>query len=512
VEVLNAIGYVETHSRSSDAQTNRGVMGRSAEYPDGDRARRLGVSPEDLRREREGGEHHRGHIPSLGLPPNQGLLLRQARALVAGDPEFMARYPELYKLLFSPPHPESRREINELYLPSFGVYVALSAPETRVLEGESGGAADAYSVVSLVTQGRPIDQGFLRLHPVQTRGLLLAILGREEHVRLAPQDERGCELLLEGAGAAGRAPVRLTDLRLAVDMEPGELEGALRSLLERLERPITPDGVVRWKRRLLEERDKSVRWWIDWPETLALVASFSAAALLLFIDMGVPRVAHMTSYRLAEKAEDLADIIRRASNSLDANANRLKDLLADRAKGGKRYTDARYVEALRMYRIGWSKRHIARIWGITPYKSASDQVGRGSRDWKQKVQRILSRGMEVEKERYPQAAAIFENSGNPHIVRKAHLAYRAYVETPTKRWRRENLWPAVGKVLRINTRTDRGVQIALAYIQLGCCLKYGIEPLPQAGSYDYPQPGSHRDSDIRIAAFGFMDFIWTIPD
>jgi hypothetical protein len=139
---------------SSGFQTNRGVMGRSTAYPDGDRARRLSVSPEDLRRGRElhdfselhpilaveqirewcasgelaasfptlpelfssmsdaeirewceSGEHHRGPIPSPELPPNPGLLLRQGRALVAEDPEFMARYPEVYKLLFSPPAP-----------------------------------------------------------------------------------------------------------------------------------------------------------------------------------------------------------------------------------------------------------------------------------------------------------------------------------------------------------------------------------------------------------------------
>ena len=254
-----------------------------------------------------------------------------------------------------------------------------------------------------------------------------------------------------------------------------------------------------------------VRWWIDWPETLALIASFSAAALLLFVDLGVPHVAHMTSYRLAEKVKDLADIISRESNSLDASADRLKDLLADRAKGGQRHTDARYLEALRMYRIGWSKRHIARIWGITPYDSASVQVGRGSRDWKQKIDRILSRGVEVEKERYPQAAAIFENRDNPQVERKARLACRAFVETEVKFRRREDWWPAVGKVLRINTRTDRGIQIVLAYIQLGCCINYGIEPFPQAGSYEYPQPGSHRDSGIRSAALGFADFIWTLP-
>jgi hypothetical protein len=44
-------------------------------------------------------------------------------------------------------------------------------------------------------------------------------------------------------------------------------------------------------------------------------------------------VAHMTSYRLAEKVKDLADIIRRESGGLGGNANRLKDLFADRAKG-----------------------------------------------------------------------------------------------------------------------------------------------------------------------------------
>jgi hypothetical protein len=60
------------------------------------------MSDAELREWCEGGEYHRGPIPSLELPPNPGLLLRQVRALVDGDPEFMARYPDVYKLLFSP--------------------------------------------------------------------------------------------------------------------------------------------------------------------------------------------------------------------------------------------------------------------------------------------------------------------------------------------------------------------------------------------------------------------------
>jgi hypothetical protein len=116
--------------------------------------------------------------------------------------------------------------------------------------------------------------------------------------------------------------------------------------------------------------------------------------------------------------------------------------------------------------------------------------------------------VEVEKERYPQAAAIFENSHNQHVVGKARLAYRAYAETKLKFRHREDLWPAMGKILRINTRTDRGVQITSAYIQLGHCLKEGIEPLLEPGSREESQPGSHQDSDSITIAYEFADFTW----
>jgi hypothetical protein len=172
----------------SSFQTNRGVMEQSTEHPNGDKARRSGVSREDLRREQElhdfsrlhptltveqirewcasgelatrfptlpelfssmsdaeirewceSGEQHRGPIPSLGLPPNPGLQLRQARAMVAGDPEFMARYPELYRLLFSPRTRRAGGRSTSSTCPRSGCTSPSALPRPGCLRGSRAG-------------------------------------------------------------------------------------------------------------------------------------------------------------------------------------------------------------------------------------------------------------------------------------------------------------------------------------------------------------------------------------
>lgn len=436
------------------------------------------VPSDEIAESREAGEYHRGPIPPLELPPDPGLKLRQLRSLLAGEREFRIRYPDAYRVLFASPHPESRRDIGGLRLPSFGSHVARNAPRSGVLR-EEGIPADAYSATPDVPEAeRPADQALLPLDLGYLRGLLMAILSREEFLeRVSPPDGRSRELL-EGVGTPARSLVRLTDLRIAMDLEPGTLNENLRSLLENMRCPITREGVEQWKRDVLQERRNQVGRRIGDLDALTLVVSFAAAALCLFADLDMPGVRNKTSYRLAELVETLADIVRKASSSLDAGAVRLEALGAERAAGGQRRPKGNYLYALRLHRMGRDRRYIAEWWGITPYSS---QTGQGSRDWKQKVARILFTGVEAEKEFYPQVAAIFKNRDKRPVLCKALRAYRAIrVE-----WRTggiifgEYSLSRIGATLRINAESERGRQIIMAYIQLGNCLVSGIDPLPE---------------------------------
>ncbi len=66
--------------------------------------------PDELEELRGHGELHRVSIPAPDLPPDLGLKLRQLQALLAEDPEFRTRHPEAYRVLFAPPHPNSKRD------------------------------------------------------------------------------------------------------------------------------------------------------------------------------------------------------------------------------------------------------------------------------------------------------------------------------------------------------------------------------------------------------------------
>jgi hypothetical protein len=438
-----------------------------------------GLPTDELEELRESGEYHRGPIPAPDLPPDPGLKLRQLQALLEGEVEFETRWPEAYRVLYSSPHPNSERDVQGLYLPSFGCRIARSAPQTGTPEGWWRKPTDVYSATPEVPEvGRPIDQRFLPLNRAHLRGLISAILGREEYVeRVVPPGERDHKLLLEGVGPPSMYPVRLTDLRLAADLpKPDGPDEKLRPLLEELERPITSEGVVRWKRRVLEKHSDPTKGTIGKPDAVALIASFAAAALFLFMDLDMPGVRDKKSFRLAEKVESLANMVRKASETFDAFEEGLEALVADRAAGGQRHPEGRFVYALRLYRMGYNARTIAEWWGITPYDS---KTGKGSRDWKKKVARILAHGVEVEREAFPEAAAVFANMDDPDELRMARLAYRAHItEMSSKELGQESPWGMIGTTLRIDTGTARGREVALSYVQLGCCLKKGINPLP----------------------------------
>lgn len=172
---------------------------------------------------------------SFKLPEKPGLVLRQLRSLLSKEFDFYARHPEAARLLYAPPHPQGRRETTGLPLPSFGIRVLRHNPSPTVFPPDNPiGEGDAKSV-TYPTHGEiglppmnqalePVDSGFLR-------GVLLAILGREERAANIMYSHNHEEDLLEGVENQDRPPVRITDLRLSLHLEPGILARALVPVL-----------------------------------------------------------------------------------------------------------------------------------------------------------------------------------------------------------------------------------------------------------------------------------------
>ncbi len=192
---------------------------------------------------------------SLKLPEKPGLALRQLRSLLYKEFDFYARHPEAARLLYATPHPEGKAEVTGLPLPSFGIRILRHDPSPTVFPpDQSVGEGDAKSAtyplhgeMGLLPVNQalgPVEGGFLN-------GVLLAILSREERAANIMYSRNFEEDLLEGVEGTDKPPVRITDLRLAVHLEPGILGRVLVPALGSLPRPISAEGVVRWKRRAL---------------------------------------------------------------------------------------------------------------------------------------------------------------------------------------------------------------------------------------------------------------------
>ena len=160
---------------------------------------------------------------------------------------------------------------------------------------------------------------------------------------------------------------------------------------------------------------------------------------------------------------------------LGAREQELRKLLSNRAAGRQPRHESHYYQALRNWRYGHSEEDLARSLGITPYSS---KTGEGTRDWKTKLNQILLKGKEIENEHYPRAAAIFANyRDSSHIRRKAREAYYIYEGHPIRR-PRYLLLQEVGRKIRVNHQTRRGLEIIEAYILLGSCLVRGQPTAP----------------------------------
>ena len=400
----------------------------------------MGLSVEEVKRLKKAGRfYHRFPYFEVERPVSPETRLGRLRDLLADEVEFEARYPGAFGLLA--PRFDAKRG---LPLPSFGGRIAKSDPRESVVPAgwsqDRKSPQDSGDAFSATFAGRapwhagvkgvrrdyaPVDVGYLR-------GVLLAVLGREEYAeRVAPEDRS--EAARGRLGAPARSPVRLTDLRLgtAPEMEDlKELKAELRPLFDSLERPISPEGVLKWKWDLLWVDEEARGRRSEDAETTIVRVSFAAAALLLFLDFRMPDVEGASSFRLAEHAGELADIVRKLSKSLNANARKLDRLLSYRPTNRPPDPGNVAYDALVAYRMGEEPSEVAKGLGISPYKSSPSALGcsdyGGTREWKDMLAEKLARGAAIERQAFPLAAAVLGHRDKLRVVAKARSAYDAY--------------------------------------------------------------------------------------
>jgi hypothetical protein len=518
----------------SDAQKQRELH---HEHPGGAFSEVLDWTVEEFRRDYARRGFSRARMASGNVPRDVGLRFRQLQELLHHLFEFETRFPAAYEVLF--PKLARRRDRAGLYLPSFGTHVLNNYPLHTVQLQDTEQAGDAYTLTDNRIKRHPwgtkVERRLRFPDYEDLQGILLAILSREEAgerisywSRLFPTSE-----LFDRIKPPEAAYVRLTDLRLAKQIRAGSLKRRLVPILDLLERPVTKDSVLEWKlgvlgSRLEQPQRTSRDVWVKAAQEMGLedevyispeepqeemtsrtgngalpvpgeyftpilartdllerqfrnaetgiiATSFSAAALLLFIDLDTPRLTDASSSRLAEHIESLAGVVRDLIASLNRATERLEAVTANRPAGRQRDIEGNDYTALCLYRMGHGLRETAEWLEITPYSS---KTGRGTRDWKARVKLRLRNGKRIEDERYPRAAAIFAHRDNPHVRRKARRAFRRYL---VEKGRSGYFfrWAGFGAFIRTgSTQTQRSFEITYAYVQLGSCILRNIPPVP----------------------------------
>jgi hypothetical protein len=452
----------------------------------------MGLSVEEVKQLKRTGEFYR-RFPYFKrkAPTDADSRLRYLRDLLRYETEFQARYPVAYELLFG-----RSEKIGGLPLPSFGIRILHHDPQDHVLPAgwfqewkRSQNSGDAFSLMSVErTKGdKKVDQSLAPLDLGYMRGVLLAILSREEYEERIATDLHD-EAIREQLGAPAQSSVRITDLRLALapDLKNIEtLKKALRPLFGSIEKPITPEGVLQWKWDLLREDEKTKGEESEDTKAKITRVSFAAAALLLFLDFDMPGIEGASTFVLTEQSGKLVKLIQKVSNSLNTNAENLENLLAFRAPHRPPTPDQIFYDALIAYRLGTEERKIFDdVLGKKSYKSSPSEPGGsdhgGTKHWKTKLADALERGIDVEKEKYPLANAVFANRYKPRIKAKARLAYHAWGEEIFHQPHSEEpwLWPNTGNRINVNASTDSGLEVVQAYVQLGSCLERNLNPFP----------------------------------
>lgn len=399
----------------------------------------------------------------------------------------------------------------ELLLRSFGISVTRSDPSSVAIPAGLSKAdlwaldsGDAFSVSYLDAKrgATTASQDYMRLDPGYLRRVLLRILDGEEYQEIVRHNDAKLGPVFESELPEGqrptlkdlrfaenpdpRAQVRITDLRLANDLTPVALRRELKTVLGNLQLPVTTDSVTRWKYETLKTHKTLLKKPHEWSasedkvESIRVIAvSFTAAALLLFFDLDMGRLAQAKHADLAKLVETLLKMIQVLIEDFDRHTGKLLKLL-ERSEGGRPpHPAAKHYTALVLYRMGRPRRQIADRIGITSPPSAYDEARDYNKNWNNQLSAVIERGFEIEKEKFPRAAAVFARTNDERVRAKALETYHSYLDRAG--WSEAAQYLAsvdIGDDLLGSMPVDESQEIYGAYVQLGSCLEKGIDPIP----------------------------------
>jgi hypothetical protein len=394
----------------------------------------------------------------------------------------------------------------KLLLPSFGIEVdgievTRSAPRTEVYLTGDGiedlicDSGDAFSISYLYRQSEAttVDRPFMGLDQAYIRRVLLLILDGEEyddiHLYHGAHTSRVVFPNLPSGGLDLRHPireededpkaqVRITDLRLAKDLESPDLESELEAEVSGLIPPVTVDKVLRWKwktllkpkrMRTVSEVKEKQEWYEE--EHLRIRAiSFAAAALCLSIDLGLKIPEESSRDDLTEIILDWHTLISKLISAVDRAVGEASKLLSGRkgTKGGYP-TDPEFKSytVLFLYRMGYFPEDIATQIGLNK---------KVNRNWKSKLKKAIERGIEIEREKFPLAAEVFSRRDEKEIREKARAAYDMYSDPFLRGPENVSVTLEDGGDL-LGMPANEAEQVRIALIQLGSCIKWGRDPL-----------------------------------
>jgi hypothetical protein len=346
------------------------------------------------------------------------------------------------------------------------------------------------------------DQAYMRLDPGFLRRVLLQVLDREEYPDVVRHHNARQRLELKSELPKGkwptlkdvrwvedpdpRAQVRITDLRLANDLTPVALRRELRTLIGDLQLPVTTDSVTRWKYETLKKHKILLKKPHEWSTSedreervRIMVVSFSAAALLLLFDLDMRRLGHATHNELSKLIEALRKMIEELMKDFNRHVEKLRKLL-EASKGGQpRRPELKYYTALLLYRMGRPLKQIARRVGITPPPDEHEEPRKYNKNWKNQLCKTIERGVEIEKAKFPRAAAVLARRNDESVRAKALKTYRDYLDQQSWAEAAQYLVSAgIGDDLLEGMPVDESQEIYRAYVQLGSCLENKRDPIP----------------------------------
>jgi len=287
-----------------------------------------------------------------------------------------------------------------------------------------------------------------------------------------------------------RAQVRITDLRMAKDLKRMALRRELKMVLSDLRLPVTTDTVTQWKYETLKTHKTLLKKPSEWSASeeeeegvRVIVVSFAAAALLLFLDLDMKRLAQAEHDDLAKLVENLLSLIQSLIEDFDEYTDKLLKLL-ERSEGGRPpHPEAKYNTALVLYRMGRPLREIAYRVGITPPTPWDKGAQSYNKNWKNQLYAAIERGILIEEERFPRAAAVFARRNDEGVRAKALETYHNYLYRAA--WLEASQYlvsVGIGDDLLDGMPMNESQEEYGAYVQLGSCLENGIDPVPRSST------------------------------